>query len=620
MEVLNRLTRITLSKSSNSLIAGDIFGRIHKFNLDLELIQSSGDTGYSFPINCIATTDKFIFTKNSMGGITKWCLFTLKPIDIIDHFYLRNEDYIWTDEEPSPTSSRGIDIIDNKLYFSNGYGQTVIIDINSFEVLNIHKQISENSLLDSICSEKSNIHVVGDKHGMVYIGDLEKNEFPIKLQIDDAGIHCIKYDKLHNRFWATQDVGESENRYKSNGIVMFNTDGTNVKQIPFTNDDVEELVFNNTYTRAYIAGFDGYVYVFDNTTVEPKLMNILGPLPYHVINLIYFSDQHIYALLQSGEVLRFNETGKITKETNFIRTCIRDIKPHPENNRVLYCAKDDSIDIISFELNKFSTVAINRVSTHMHTFGMLKCVRPLKDGSYIAISRGKKIFRSDKKGNLIWYLDTIGYPRDIQINGDETKVLLGTEFGSVVELRIEDGKRLDSFDFDENPVFIVGYTKDNRRVIGFKDGELHVYLADSKELVGKMMLIEGVGFPKKWLGEKNGFYYVVGSFGLLELDLNNYLINKQWTELMWNTKEDAAILDNHVYMTSYGYQLGSFDFESCEIIDLIEDLNDYPKSIYGYKDSNDTKLLFVGGRSNYLNTYKIIDGKPHKVRETYLLD
>src|SRR5690606_20345121 len=162
MNIPDRIIRIIYSPSHDVLIGTDVKGRLHKFDLALNLIASSKTTEYNEPINAIVTEGNYVFTKNRRGSIAKYDLKSLQPLDVYDDFMLRNEsDVLDKDEEPSPTAARGIGVAGGKLYTNNGYSQLVVLDIETFEVLDIRKPMYEDAFIDNICCENPDKHVVG---------------------------------------------------------------------------------------------------------------------------------------------------------------------------------------------------------------------------------------------------------------------------------------------------------------------------------------------------------------------------------------------------------------------------------------------------------------------------
>jgi len=79
MNIQNRILRVVYAKERECLIASDVRGRVHKFDLDLNLIQSSPVVTYDRPVNSLFVYGEYVFTKDRFGSIGKWDLDTLEP-------------------------------------------------------------------------------------------------------------------------------------------------------------------------------------------------------------------------------------------------------------------------------------------------------------------------------------------------------------------------------------------------------------------------------------------------------------------------------------------------------------------------------------------------------------
>ncbi|QAS54738.1 WD40 repeat domain-containing protein [Halobacillus litoralis] len=615
MNIPDRIIRIIFSSSHDVLIGTDVNGRLHKFDLSLNLIASSKTTEYNEPINAVVTEGDYIFTKNRRGSVAKYGIETLQPLDVYDEFMLRDEDNLFDrDEEPSPTAARGIGVANGKLFTNNGYSELVVIDIETFELLEIRKPMYPDAFIDNICTENPNRHVVGQTNGIIQIGNLESGEFPIEKSIDENNIHWIRYDKRHERFWATQDAGEGDNEFKDNGVVTFELDGSNIKDRTFTYDDVEALEFDEEHRFIYVGAFDGNIYVFDNEEKDFKLSRIIGPLKYQIINMCYAKD-HLYVLLQNGELICMDTYGNVKDNSLYQGKCVWEMTPHPEDENLLFVAKDNGIEKIRYGEGKYGTVNVERLESHRHSLGIIKRVRPLKDGSYLAITQNKYAMMVSRNGDIKWFKTLEGHPRSLEVNSDYSNALIGTDAGVIYEFEIETGNLLERAETTGTAIWVTGYTKDGRKMYGTKNGDLHFYDNDPNKPLHVMQLD---GVPKRWVNYPEGKTYIIGTFGFLELDLEKYEVNSIWgMDILVNTKENALVLGNHVHIISYGYQMASYTYNEQEFTALHENLPDFPKAIAG-KIENGNEILLIGGRGNYINAYKVQNGVPYKVREFYL--
>ena len=169
MDIQNRLLRVMYSRHKEVLIASDVRGRVHKFDRNLNLIQSSPVVTYDRPVNALCLSDKYIFTKDRFGSIGKWDLETLAPLDFLDGKMVCNRNLLADDEMPSLSPNRGIACLNGRLYTCNGYNQIVVIDAETFELLDVRESPSE-TFIDCICVGSSDVHALSDVRGTLYIG------------------------------------------------------------------------------------------------------------------------------------------------------------------------------------------------------------------------------------------------------------------------------------------------------------------------------------------------------------------------------------------------------------------------------------------------------------------
>ncbi|GGJ25241.1 WD40 repeat domain-containing protein [Paenibacillus hunanensis] len=614
MHTNDRITRLLYINEKNCFVASDVKGRLHLLDLDLNVFCTSDTTSFNSPINAIEVTDKYVITKNRRGAIAKWDINTLHPLDIYEEHNICDKTYLWEQEEPSPTAARGISVYNGKVYTNNGYGQIVVLDLESFEIIEIRNPLTNESFIDCVSTEAGELHAISETSGVLHIGNLETGDFPINIQIDESNVHGVRYDKRHHRFWATQDSGLDSDQNVANGVITIDVNGENLSFFPFSQDDVEFLLFDDDCRYVYAGGFEGYIYVFDNYEKEFRLDNIIGPFPYFIINVVFVSHDDLYVLMQNGEIVCSDSKGNIKKRSGFNGSCIWEMASHPSNDSIVYCAKEEGIEILNYELGNYDSIQIKKVSKHSNAFGINRRIRVLDDGSYVAITQGKYIYKATEIGNIEWFKRIDSVPRSLAISSTQDEVMVGTDGGHVIVLSIT-GEEKHYKLISKAPVWAVDYLLDQRRIMCFKDGTINIY-SDVNLIEEESFQIEA--FPKRIIKCTEDSVYIVGSYGLIEIDLNTKNIKNTWTELLINTKENAIMLNDNIYILSYGYQMGTYIMESDEIIDLKEDFQDFPKSIIGKKTSDGEAILLVGGRGGFLNVYRTQNGIPFKVRELYL--
>lgn len=615
MDVHNRLLRIVYSATDKTIIATDVRGCVHKFDTDLNLLQSSPVGSYTWPINAICVTDKYVFTKDRTGTVGKWDLKTLNALDFYDGTRLCHKEKLAEGEVPSPSPSRGIAHLNGRIYTNNGYMQIVVIDAETFELLDI-RDTPAKSFIDNICIATPQMHTLGDAQGNVYVGNLEEHRFPVVVHVDAAVVHGVVYDSRHDRFWLTQDSGLGDDRYTRTGVATLEKDGTGFKEYKLSHEDVECIAFDPECRHLFVSGFDGKISVFDNEERPFKLSRVIGPLRFQIISMTVVSSDEIYVLLQTGELLRLTGGGEIIRRAKYQSKCVWTLEPHPHDDSLLYAGTDTGVTMLRYAPGKFNTVVFSKLDSHNHGFSIIKDVRPLADGSYIAISRTGYVYKSDVRGSLQWSRQLLGVPRGLGLNRTFDRCLVSSDEGTVWEVDTDSGEIIDQLAVG-GPSYGATYSLDGRRVVAVnKHQQVHVYAPDSHEILGRV-----AGFErrlKRLFRASNGEVFVTGPDGMFELDLENYTRRKSFGSYMINTRENGVLVDGHVYMGGYGYQLASYRYDDGEIIDLEENLPDFTKALAARVPEDGVPILLVGGRGAFINAYRIYEGVPHKVREFYL--
>lgn len=615
MNIQNRLLRIIYSREKNALFASDIRGRVHKFDTHLNLLQSSPVTNYDRPANSICLSNKYIFTKDRFGSIGKWDIDTLQPIDFYDGKFICDRSKLDADEEPSPTPNRGITLFKNHLYTNNGYNQIVVLDQETFDIVDITDSPS-NTFFDCFCAEHDQVHAMSDVDGNIFIGNLETMQFPIQQKVDTMVVHTILYDKRHHRFWTTQDGGLGDKRFCQTGITTIDIDGQNLKVFTTSNEDNEFMQFTEDYHYLITGGFNGKVFVFDNTTKDFNLKKVFGPLEFQIIHGTVVSEEQIYVLLQTGDIIRLNGNGEEVCRANFINKCIWTFEPHPLQNNLIYAGTDYGVAIFSYGTAKFGSVFIQQSQRHAHGFGIVKDVKPLPDDSYIFIARKGYVVKADRTGQILWSKQVLGVPKGVALNHAYSKCMISTEEGMIWEFNIETGSILNAFQ-NGSPSYACAYAADGRRIISADKGQvIRIFASDENKILG---IIDGFNYRiKRLIKASDEKLFAAGPDGMFELDIENYTVTKSFGAFMVSTKENGVLCKNHLYIGGYGYQLATYQYDTGELIDLEETQQDFTKAFTAFIPADGVPILLVGGRGGFMNIYRLLNGVPHKIREFYL--
>lgn len=615
MELPNRLLRILYDRERDRLVGTDVVGRIHALTPSLELERSSPVLPYNQPIYAVNLAGPYVVTRDRSGNLVKWDADSLDPIDTIDAAYFRDESSLLPGEEPSPAVARGLAVWNGIVYTNNGYVQLALVDLETFAVRSILPSISGDVMLEWICTDRPGLQAVSDKSGNLYLGSLETMDFPIHVVVDEgSNLHRIRYDERFDRFWVTQDSGEGEQRDVSNGVAIVQPDGTIEASVPFARDDVEFLELTDDCETAYSGGFDGYVHVFDNGERTPRTKALLGPFTHQISDGALAPDGTLFVLTQDGNLVALDRAGKQRAEAPFHPQCVWDIQESRLEPGTFYCATDDGVAIVRVENEPgLDSIRVSTVARHRLGFGFVRRVLPLSDGDYVGISRRQRVFRASSDGCLRWTRIVDGLPMTVSVSPDESRLIVSTDVGGL-EFDAAGGEIVERVSLGDVPLWASAYLPTGERVFGTRNGRLAVLGADG-EVTRE---IDFGDYPKR-MWATDGVLYVVGENGLREIDAAEMSVRKQWFgDVLNNTRENAVVTDGAVHMVAYGQQLGSYDYETGEMIGLVEDFQELPKGLALFRNDRGTQFLLVGSRGGGIRTLRIDERVPRPIRETRL--
>ena len=599
--MLSRLVKVEYNEHHNIVVATDSQGRVHKLDTELNILASSTAPLDLNRAYCISSCDKYIYTRNVFGVINMYDIDTLTRIKTLDTaaFSSRKDT-----ESPSPSTSRGITLFNDYLYTTNGYGEILKINKHTLTIENIVKHpADQRAFVDCFNVEEANLHVISDKEGYVFIGNIETMEFDKSIKVDEGNVHVVKYDKRHDRFIATQDYGIGTSAWAVNGISTLDYEDLSITNYPFTTDDVEFIFFNSSYSEVYTGGFDGKIYVYNNEDKILKLKRILGPFNHQISYAIPLGDNEILALLQSGELIKVDSYGKVLKELDYSYVCYWDFVPSHEDTSLIYAPDGKGVSIFKIEPVAYNDINLSRIETFSYNFGLIHKLLLLKDNQFVALSRDRTVFKADAQGNILWYTHLEYLPKNLACSEQHNKLIVGLDNACLQELDLNTGKLLRKQHFDSS-VYVCGYNN-NDILVGTSGGKLHIF---DENLEPKYTPIELGGYPKR-LHIKDGLLTLVGGdFGFIEIDANNYTVVKSFVgDIIYNTREEALKINNLLFMASYGYQIGIYDYENENLVGLLEKgIPDYVKALYYYRHNN-VDYLIIGGNTGFIQTYRVHD-------------
>ncbi|MFJ2175850.1 PQQ-binding-like beta-propeller repeat protein [Streptomyces sp. NPDC087851] len=623
MKPADRIVRI-VHVDGEGLLASDTHGRVHLLDAQLRVVRSSPFVPQGRPLYGLAVADGWVIGKDRMGALFRWSLDTLELVDRLDPASVCDPSLLIPNERPSPVSSRGIGIWKGKVFVSSGYHrQMLVVDLHTFQVLEIRPNICGTSPMEWACTEHPTRHAVSDKKGNLRFGSFDGDaDFPDRVKLDDGNIHRVRYDARHDRFWATQDFGAGENADIANGVVVVSASGEKEDECLFARDDVEFVTFSPDHLRAYAGGFDGELHIFDNTERALRVTRTVTGFSHQLSDLTVSADDgQVYVLCQDGEIVQLDADGTFVRAMGFPRQAVWDIQPSPEDPGTLYCATDTGVTVV--RVRDSAGGPMTRVEAeHTTGFGFTRRVAPVRSAGrsgWLGITRDHRVFRTDRDGTdgegdgdgsgpaLRWSVELPALPHTVAVGPDGARALVATNAGAV-ELDTADGRVLDTFAVDGLPVWAAVYLPDGDRLLVTRNGVIVVL--DRADASVRWRFDQGE-YPKRlWI--QSGRAYLTGDGGVKELVVGEGVVAR-WLKLLSNTVENAVVGDGLVIASSYGMQLAAYDYTTGAFLGLFEDLPDYPKALSLLHGADGTPYLLVGCRTGLLSLYRI-DRRPKKLR------
>jgi hypothetical protein len=622
VELRNRVLRI-LHLGETGILVTDVAGQLHLLDEDLNLVRSSSALPGGQPVYAVTTTDRYVITKDKRGGLSRWSLPSLDLLDHLDADALGDRSTLMPDEEPSPTINRGIGVWQDKVYVNNGYLQLVIIDLPTFQVERIVPSMS-HSYLEWLSFDRPDLHAITDKQGRLFLGNLERLDFPVEVRVDDrSNLHRARWDPRHDRFWITQDSGSGDTDRISNGIVTVTADGQLTESALFATDDVEAMEFTSDHRWAYVGGFDGELHKFDNSTRELRIVDTVR-FGHNIIDITIGPDSgRVFVLTQDGLISAVDGDGAFVAHAPFRRQCVWDLQSRPGQDGRILAGTDDGVAELVVDTDDSSDRAVVRlVAQHRHNLGLTRRVVPLDDGGWIGVTRDNNVFRATAEGTIDWQARFDTRLFTAAVDPTNTHVLVTANSGGL-ELDLLTGAVQHKIDVGDVPVWAGTYASNGDRLLGRRDGIVYRIAADSDQVLWSVGTGEDAYSKRLFFDE--GRLFVTGGENVRELDPATGQTWRVFKELLDNTAEDAVSVDGRLYITTYGAQLGVFTDPAPagpaepELLGIVEPLPDFAKALHPVRAADGTSYLLVGGRGGWLRTYRLGAEGPSRVRDLWLV-
>lgn len=607
-----RILHVNYNPHKACLYAGDNRGTLFQLGKTLKIEAFCTKPLHSRGLHVLQSHKNKIIARDTVGNIISWNADHMSLEQFIVSEHLSTE--ATQEKQPMPVPSSALAIWNDKFLTINACGHIIVLDQDlALEQL---YDFNSEAFSESINVE-TNLHLVGDCAGNIWFGSFDEGVFVKKMRTNYGNVHVIRYDHRHERFWSTTDT--------FGGIFIFDKNGTVLHKIRMTVDDVEWLVFNEDCTKAYIACFDHYLYVYDNTQTTPSLVRKIGPFKFQLKQVLYVDVNHIYVLLESGEVYHLNGENYQIENQAFGTNCIWGIDKDPNHQQEFYCALESGqVAKVKVEFSAMHSPQSKFLFVSKDfAFGRIRRVLPLANNMFLAITTAGVVFKADLHNHIEWKVALNGICRDIDINQSGTECIVGNEAGELVCIAIDTGKILWMRNL-KFPIYSVCYDYLGGIYVGertlsdlMEEDSVWLYIFDADE--GKLLdKLDIAGYCKRMRRLPNGRLLINGNgaIGAQIIDMKTRKILCSFNEWLLNTTENAIVVDDYLYALTYGYQINTYCISKGEIIDSQMTPEDYPKAIVCI-DLNDKKILAVGGRT-FLSLYDITTIVPQLLRTHYL--
>jgi len=610
-----RITNVCEDIQENRLIASDDTGHLYALDRTLVVQQRSPSTYFGGSIHNLLTDDSGIFTRDVSGNIIKWDRRTLQPKEFLvsEHFSVPPEAGVTA----MPAPSGAMAIAGDELLVANAYGQIAIFDKHQ---LLCKKAVTVPSEAFPEClnvESDDETMLISDCGGMIWSANLHEERFERMQYIPTGNMHCIKRDRLHDRYWCTSDT--------LGGVGLLENSGKLVDEVTFTNDDVERILFSPDYTHAYVGCFDHYVYILKND-LKPMVIDKIGPFKFQINHMTSSQDGcELYVVLESGELYIVDTAARCITHQAFGTDAIWGID---ERDGVYYCAMEDG-NVALVELLENGAYAPNIVMKPLPDLGLgrVRKALPLDGGRILAITTSGSIVLSNETGEILWKRDTSGILRDVDVSQNGEEAVACNESGELIMFRTSDGAVLGQMQ-SAKPIWCVSYDYEGHIMYGERAIIQQINQREA-EKTAFVILDEKTLSPVKEFAFFGNFKRIRrlaarkmlingnGEFSVRLFDLATLEFEYAFSEWMINTPENALVINNHLYVVTYSKQINVYDLATNEIVSSQFATEGYPLGMNQYQSANGKAYLLVGGR-NFFSLYDVSQIAPSLVRTMYL--
>lgn len=614
MSIHARITNFVFDTARQLVFASDDRGSVHALDLQLRTVQSAAASIHSVHLMGLAQDDAHLYTRDVAGNLIRWHKDELLPLDffVTEHFASVRAK---AQTLAAPSTSQALSVIGDEVQIANACGSISVFDRHSMKLCRV-LHLNEPAFPEFIgLAPDGHTQIIADTAGNIYTYDPDAGVLSTRHRGSGYNTHCVVFDRKHDRFLATSDM--------TGGIYGMTPDFVPCFEARISNDDIERIVLSGDCEMIYVACFDHFVHVLQNT-LQPEEVACIGPFKMQISQMLELDDRVLGVLLESGELYLVERlTGKILAETGGT-SALWEITMH--GNTVASASENGSIERFAIS-STGGALSFERKSTCPNLMrGRVR--RTVVTGDYLlAVTALGQLMAITEDHQIAWELTEPGIFRDVAVSRDGNTGAAVNEFGDVLRFECSTGRILGRHK-NTKPVYCVQYDSKDRIVFGERGlfsimeggGSTRLVFLDPNTMdpVGE---IRQNGNHKRLRNLPDGRLLLNGNgmIGVSVIDVDRLEVVANFREWISNTTEDALIHDGKVYACTYGYQVLSYDLASGQTLDVQYIAEGYPKSLQVYVNDDEVPFLIVGGR-NCLMAFRLDRGSPELVCTRFLFD
>ena len=588
-----RIVSIAWDHQEEKLFGATNRGSLARYNSQLHF-EGESEPGYKLnSVFGIRVVNNWIVGREISGSLVVWDKNTLRLTKI-----LSLEPYLDPEVAHLPNVCHGLFHLDDFLLFSSTDGQLAKFSAIDFSFKGFVGSPTK-ALLEHL--EFDGTQWVGvDFSGQLYHGNLDQGLKPIG-RLCRGATHVVRRDPLNNRYWFTDDA--------RCGIGLIKNINPNASTLPktnffnFTQDDVEDFVFSDNFTKAWVGCFDRYIYEILNQA-DLVVSKKIGPLPYQIVQIKKGKGDTLFILTEAGHLAKVDPNEAKVEIGGPSTGAIWDIKKIKHSKNEFLISGENGL-VSKVRIEKEGLTEIKKYE--LNTKWLIRRIEPLGDG-FVGIDAHGVIFRvCDDK--IIFEKIIPSLLRDLKVTS--LGILVCSEQGDILLLDSQTGTPKWSLKQD-HPQWALAVSPDERFFLAGsrridepeRNGEdpatpnplILGHLGSGK--IEKVFNFSGNIKRIEWSTPNEIFINGNGNVGAQKIEWPDMVAQKKWDSFQLNTCETLQTDRKKVWTTTYGFQLNTYDI-SGEILSSVFPFEDYATSSTVVAPD----LLLVGGRGPFLTLF-----------------